>query len=83
MELNKHKFEELFREKFKESYAEAGKQLGVSSAQVYRIINNKGSAGAKFLGKLISYCDINKLNFRDYIFLPQLLTVVNKKEIII
>ena len=80
MELNKEMFENLFNDNFNASYAEASRQLGVASAQVFRIINNNGQAGAKFLGKLIAYCDIHKLNFRKYIILPKLLTTVNKKE---
>ncbi len=79
MILNKEKFIELFDTKFNASYAEAARQLEVAPAQVYRIINCNGEAGAKFLGKLIAYCDMNKLNFRKYIFLPKLLTTVNKK----
>lgn len=80
MELNVEKFTELFDTNFNASYAEAGRQLGVAPAQIFRIMNNKGSAGAKFLGKLIIYCDTHKLNFRRYIFLPKPLTVVNKRK---
>ncbi len=80
MELNIEKFTELFDTNFNASYAEAGRKLGVAPAQVFRIMNNKGSAGAKFFGKLITYCDYNKLNFRKYIFLPKPLTVVNKSK---
>lgn len=80
MELNVKKFTELFDTKFNASYAEAGRQLGVAPAQIFRILNNEGSAGAKFLGKLITYCDCNKLNFRKYIFLPKPLTTVNKRK---
>lgn len=77
MELNKKAFEEMFNTEFNASYAEASRQLGVASAQIFRIINNNGNAGAKFLGKLITYCDVHKLNFRKYISLPKPLTTVN------
>lgn len=82
MELNREMFIKLFDENFNASYAEASRQLGVASAQIYRIINNKtnSNTGAKFFGKLITYCDTHKLNFRNYIFLPKPLTIVNKKE---
>lgn len=80
MELNKEMFIKLFDTKFNASYAEASRQLGVASAQIFRIINNDGNAGAKFLGKLITYCDTHKLNFRNYIFLPRPLTTVNKTK---
>lgn len=80
MELNKEMFIKLFDTNFNASYAEASRQLGVASAQIFRIINGNGEAGAKFLGKLITYCDIHNLNFRKYIFLPKILTVINKKE---
>ncbi len=79
MELNKEMFIKLFDTNFNASYAEASRQLGVASAQIFRIINSNGEAGAKFLGKLITYCDTHKLNFRNYIFLPKPLTTVNKK----
>ena len=83
MELNREKFIELFDTKFNASYAEASRQLGVASAQIFRIVNGNGGSntGAKFFGKLITYCDMHKLNFRKYIFLPKPLTVVNKKEV--
>lgn len=82
MELNKAKFIELFDNDFNASYAEASRQLGVASAQIFRIVNNEDSAntGAKFFGKLITYCDTHNLNFRKYISLPKPLTVVNKKK---
>lgn len=80
MELNKEMFIKLFDTNFNASYAEASRQLGVASAQIFRIINANGKAGAKFLGKLITYCDTHNLNFRRYIFLPKQLTTVNKKE---
>ena len=82
MELNKEKFIELFDSEFEASYAEASRQLGVASAQIFRIINGKdnNNTGAKFFGKLITYCDTHKLNFRKYIFLPKPLTTVNKKK---
>lgn len=77
MELNLDMFIKLFETDFNASYAEAGRKLGVAPAQIFRIINNNGCAGAKFLGKLITYCDTHKLNFRKYIFLPNPLTAVN------
>ena len=79
MEINRVEFINLFEKNFNASYAEAGRQLNVAAAQVYRVVNNEGEAGAKFLGKLITYCDTHGLNFRKYIFLPQLLTTVNEK----
>lgn len=79
MKLNKEMFIKLFDTNFNASYAEASRQLGVAAAQVFRIVNSNGEAGAKFLGKLITYCDTHKLNFRKYIFLPKPLTIVNKE----
>ena len=34
-----------------------------------KILKNKSSAGAKFFGKLKKFCDTNKMNFDDFIFL--------------
>lgn len=69
MELNMYTFTELFKDKFKYSYAEAGRQLNVSPAQLYRIMNNKGKAGALFFGKLHTYCNKHQLNFEKYIII--------------
>lgn len=79
MELIKSEFIKLFEKQFKASYREAGRQLNVAPEQVYRIVNGTSKAGAKFFGKLISYCDTHNLNFRRYIFLPELLTTINSK----
>lgn len=81
MELNQKAFIELFDSNFNASYHEAGRQLGVAPEQIHKIINSNGKGGAVFFGKLISYCDANKLNFRKYIFLPKPLTVVNKNKL--
>ena len=67
MELNMDKFTELFKKKFKENYAEAGRQLNVAPAQIFRIMNNKGKAGVRFFGKLNAYCKKHKLNYDDYV----------------
>ena len=82
MELNREMFLKLFDENFNASYAEASRQLGVASAQIYRIVNNEktSNTGAKFFGKLITYCDTHKLNFRRYIFLPKPLTTVKGRR---
>ena len=53
MELNLDKFNELFKDKFDESYAEAGRELHVAPAQIYRIRNKQGKAGAVFLEDFI------------------------------
>ena len=70
MELNMDKFTELFKNKFKENYAEAGRQLNVAPAQIFRIMNNKGKAGVTFFGKLNIYCKKHKLNYDDYVLYP-------------
>ena len=71
MELNMDKFTELSKSEFKENYAEAGRQLNVAPAQIFRIINNQGKAGALFLGRLCTYCNKHKLEFKDYIILVE------------
>lgn len=70
MELNVDMFIKLFDKDFKGSYAEAGRKLKVAPEQIYRIINKKGKAGAVFFGKLYTYCDEHKKNFKNYILLP-------------
>ena len=70
MELNIDNFNKLFEKKFHSSYAEAGRELDVAPAQIFRIRNNKGKDGAVFFGKLYTYCDKHNLNFKNYIHLP-------------
>lgn len=69
MELNLDKFTELFKSEFNQSYAEAERKIHVAPAQLYRIMNKKGKAGALFLGKLYTYCKKNRLKFEDYIII--------------
>lgn len=53
----------------KAAFAEA---IGVNRSQVSLIINQDGrGAGSNFFGGLMSFCDREGLNFRDYIFLPE------------
>lgn len=71
MELNVEMFIKLFNRDFKGSYAEAGRKLDVAPAQIYRIINKKGKAGAVFFGRLQTYCEENKLKFKDYYYIEE------------
>lgn len=70
MEVNMGAFNTLLREKFNNNQAEMARMLGISKYQLNMIINSNGKkAGKKVMGAIIKFCDANKYNFRDYIFL--------------
>ena len=77
MRANVSNIKKLIDEKFSGNNALFAKTIGVERSQVSTLLNHGGSVGAKFFGGLIAYCDLNKLNFREYIFLP---TSVQKND---
>ncbi len=70
----------LMIDKAQGNYNEFARQLDVAVAQLHKIINGDSEAGPKFLGKLMTYCTRNNLDFKDYIFLNKPFTVVNREE---
>jgi hypothetical protein len=70
MEANKNKIQDLINEKFNGNKSAFAKAIGVERSQISALINHGKCVGAKFYGGLIAYCEQNKLDFRDYIFLP-------------
>ena len=70
MNLNLRAFLQLLKEDFDNNQARMAKELGINRTHINRIITTKGKcAGAIVCGAIIKYCDKNKLDFRDYIFL--------------
>lgn len=80
MYLRKDKLRKLMDEKANGNYHAFARLLGVDVAQVHRILNGKGEAGPKFLGKLMAFCRREGLDFDEYIFLPEALTKVNTSK---
>lgn len=70
MVLNKDELRKLLYENFDGNFTRMAKELKVDVAQLYRILEREGNAGAKFLGKLMSWCKENHIDFNKYIFLP-------------
>lgn len=70
MEANIAKIEVLINEKFKGNKAAFARTIGVERSQISTLLNHGNCVGAKFYGGLIAYCEQNKLDFKEYIFLP-------------
>lgn len=65
---------EIFKSKilkgiFKENQRKCAIALEISPEFLNKVLRRKTSAGSKFLGKLKKFCDLNNLNFDDFIFL--------------
>ena len=70
MELNVEKFKKIIVEKmFKNNQRQCAIALEISPVFLNKILKNKTNAGAMFLGKLKKFCNINNINFDDFIFL--------------
>lgn len=69
MEINIENLEKLLKEKFFGNKSLLAKTLRLEVSHVNKVFNNKGrGAGAKFCGAIIKYCEVNKLNYKKYIF---------------
>ena len=77
MKPNIVKIEELLQRHFNGNKAAFAKALGVERSQISALLNHGGRVGAKFYGGLIAYCDTHGLNFREYIFLPQYVKILD------
>lgn len=70
MEINIEEFIKLLEERFNNNQSKMARVLGISRHQLNEVLNHNGKgAGKKILGAIIKYCDINELNFKNYIFL--------------
>lgn len=79
MDLKKSALQHLLEEWFDSSYTRLSKAIGVDVAHVYRVLVKNNTPGLKFFNGLMKWCTDNKLDYREYIFLPTPLTVVNNK----
>lgn len=70
MKINIRKLEELIQEKFNGNKTKFAENIGISREYVSKILNDKSeNNSAKFCNALILYCENNKLDYKDYIFL--------------
>lgn len=76
MEININNLEILLNKKFFGNKSLLAKTLKLEVSHVNKVFNNKGKgAGAKFCGAIIKYCEMNKMDYKDYIFFNE---TVNK-----
>lgn len=81
MVLNKVKFGELIKDNFKGNYSQAARAFGVTPQHIHKFMKNEGAhAGAELLGGFAVYCFQQRMNFWDFIFLPNNLTEVKLIE---
>jgi len=81
MELNKENFQILFDTVFESNYHKAAREIGVSPAQIHRVINGTRKAGRGFLSNLMTYCNNQGLCYTDFITMPKPLTKVNELDL--
>ena len=77
IKLNEDAFKNLFLTEFSGNYHEAARQIGANESQIHRIINKRQGAGMLFLERLMTWCTHHGKDYREYIFFPDPLTVVN------
>jgi len=70
MEININALNQLLKDRFDNNQAKMARVLGVSRYQLNTIINKNGkSAGKKIIAAILKYCDINEIDYHEYIFL--------------
>lgn len=78
MKPNIAEIQKLVNERFCGNKAAFSNVIGVDRAQVSKILKSGTGAGARFFGGLLAYCEKEKLNFKSFIFLPQIVKKVNE-----
>jgi len=72
MGLNKDEFTKFFQDEFYGNYNECGRVLGISAAQIHRVINRGDSqAGLVFLNRLITHCHNKGLDYKALVSLDE------------
>lgn len=68
MRLNKQKTEQLLQER---GWSEVmfARKLNLDYSYVYRVMRGERGVGKKFLSGLMKLCEIEGMDFKDYIFL--------------
>lgn len=81
MEVNMEAVKKLLEEQFNNNQTLFAQSLGLERTHVNKILKNNGKgAGALFYGALINFCNENKLNYKDYIFLSQSVNKFTKNK---
>lgn len=70
MKVNIEAVKQLILERFRNNISWFAESIGMDATYVSTILNNpKKSKSDKFCNLLIRYCELNELDFRNYIFL--------------
>lgn len=54
------------------------KELGLDYSYVYRVLKKEVNGGNKFISRLIDFCNKNKINLNEFIFLQPPLSKDNE-----
>lgn len=77
MKPNVNKLKELVKAKYNGNKSAFAADLGIDRAQVSKVLKDGTCAGSQFFGALYVYCEESKLEFENFIFLPESVKKVN------
>ena len=69
MKINIEALTRLLNDRFEGNQAKMARVLGISRHQLNEVFKSGKCAGKKIIGSVIKYCDVNELDFHEYIFL--------------
>ncbi len=70
MKINKKMLSLLIEEKFDNNKTKFAETIGISREYLTNILNEKkDNDSAKLCNAVLSFCECNNLNYKDYIFL--------------
>lgn len=69
MKINIEALEKLLKTRFEGNQAKMARVMGISRYQLNTVFKSGKCAGKKIICSIIKYCDVNELDFHDYIFL--------------
>ncbi|WFD11980.1 hypothetical protein [Tepidibacter hydrothermalis] len=78
MKPNVKKLKQLVDNNFNGNKSAFANEIGVDRGQVSKILKDGTCAGSQFYGGLFVYCEKEKLNFKEFIFLPNNVKKINK-----
>lgn len=65
--LNREKIRELMNNRCMGNYNQFSRELKVDPAHLYRFLNTGVGGGKKIIFSLMTYCEKNKLDYKNYI----------------
>ena len=73
MTFNNERIKNLIEVNHNGNYKLFAKEVGVDYTTMFRVLKGSKNPGRVFIGKFVSYCRVNALDFNDYIFLESTL----------